>query len=214
MSSDQLLDVLKEYHEYSNVPFWTTFFQSVTYLSPFITLLSIFVAYFAVNRTHKKNMENENKKAKRELRLKAADDFIEAISAVKMSFHDTVAVKQVWEIYLNGEINTASLENYIEKCISEQYKSTLMMAVQFKKRKIILMEYEGEVEYIYEMGSKMGRNLTLFNAYLSKPSTNKSRISGIINDIESDSKQLNDHLNKLMIIVQGNFIGKILQVED
>ncbi|GGF72993.1 hypothetical protein GCM10010912_17770 [Paenibacillus albidus] len=214
MSSEQLLDVLKQFHDYSKAPYWSSFFQSVTYLSPLIALLSIFVAYFAVNRTQKKNKENDNDKVIRELRLKAADDFIEAISNVKMSFHDTVAVKQVWEIYLCGQTNTATLENYIDKCISEQYKSTLMMAIQFKKRKIILKEYERQVEHIYETGSKMGRSLTLFKTYLSQPNTNKTRISELISDIESNSKGLNDHLNKLLIIVQDNFIGKILQGED
>lgn len=213
MTPDQLLEVLSQYHELSKSTGWFGISQFITTLTPAITLISIIIVFWNVNRTKKKNMENDIEKFKRDLGLKSADEMIEAITSVKISYYDVLGLKNVWEIFLKGTIELDSIKAHIEKCMG-QYETTSMIAIQFRKREIVLKEFDSQIEFVYESGTQMSSYLSEVYSYLTdKPGQTDLHITKLVNQIDEDAKKMTLHLNKLLRDVQNNFLGKIYNEE-
>ncbi|MEK4881445.1 MULTISPECIES: hypothetical protein [Paenibacillus] len=209
MTPEQLLEVFTQYHELTEPNGWTLFSQNLTTFAPLITLVSIIIVFVNVNRTQKKNMENDIEKFKRDLGLKSADEMIEAITSVKVSYYDIVGLKQVWNIFLDGKTDLGSIKAHIEKCMG-QYETTSMIAIQYRKREIVLSEFDQQIEFVYEMGTQMSIDLTEVLGYLTdKPGHTDLHITKVIDRIDENAMKMTLHLNNLLKDIQNKFLSKI-----
>lgn len=210
MTPEQLLEVLRQYHEYTALTGWRLVLQWLSASAPIIALLSIIVVYLNVNRTQRKNKQNDIEKFKRDLGLKSADEMIEAITNVKVSYHNILGIKPIWQIFLESRVNLDSIKAHIANSISGQHDSTLMIAVQFKKREIVLKEFDEQIEFVYEMGTQMGFDLSELEGFLTdKVGYTDQDIGKVIDRIDNNAKQMIIHLNTLLRDVQNRFLGEI-----
>ncbi|URJ50716.1 hypothetical protein [Paenibacillus polymyxa] len=208
MTPEQLLDVLRQYYDLWKPSGLTLIFQWISVLSPIFMLISIIVVYGNVNRTIKKTKENDIEKFKRELGWKSAEEIIEAITKVKESYHDLLAIKEIWRMFSESKVDLNSILEHLRKC-EGQFETTAMIAIQYKKREIVLKEFDPQVQFVYEKGSFMATDLSELIGYLTdKAGYTDEQISTIVDRIDKNGKEMTLHLNKLLRDVQNKFLSE------
>ncbi|WCT54181.1 hypothetical protein PQ456_13310 [Paenibacillus kyungheensis] len=204
--------IIKEYLEFlkllgNEVAY---FFQIISGLGPLLTSLSILIVYFNVDRTQKRNRQNDVEKFKRDLGLKAADELIEAITLVKTSWQEILAIKEIYLIFLNGKVDLDTFKQYFSKAEKKQHDSTIQIVIQYKKREIILQDFSEEIEWIYEKGGSIAILINEFNSYFTENIGYSDQYIGAL--AEKIAKETSEDLlriNKLLQEIQNKFLGEI-----
>lgn len=204
--------IIKEYLEFlkllgNEVAY---FFQIISGLGPLLTSLSILIVYFNVDRTQKRNQQNDVEKFKRDLGLKAADELIEAITLVKTSWQEILAIKEIYHMLLNDKIDLDTFKQYFSKAEKKQHDSTIQIVIQYKKREIILQDFSEEIEWIYEKGGSIAILINEFNSYFTENIEYSHQYIGAL--AEKIAKEISEdilRINKLLQEIQNKFLGEI-----
>ncbi|OUS74862.1 hypothetical protein B1748_19975 [Paenibacillus sp. MY03] len=218
MTPEELLEVLKRYSDYTAaVPTdFDLFYKWAPIVSPIVSLIlvpfSIYIVYRNVDRTQKKNRENDILKQRRDLELKSAEEMLEELTKVKITYQDIIGIKLIYEMFVSigSTVTVDSIKSHIAKCMVEQHKVTNSVASQFRKRRIILKDLNSDIEKVYNCGSDMGDKLNQFYKYFSsEPGHTDNEIMQSAAIISQSALDLTDHVNQIIDKLQDKYFAPL-----
>lgn len=145
-------------------------------LPSLITITSVLLVFYNVNRTQQKNFENENKKFRRDARIKVADEFIDCFSGIDDFMYNV-------NTQLNKDSYNKEAAELLRETFHEHYKK--IRSIMYKRKEII--EY---CDSIYE-----NKTDKFFLTYNLMSTLDKILMKLII--IEFDKEQWNSELKEV-----------------
>ncbi|OPG98609.1 hypothetical protein B2I21_09715 [Chryseobacterium mucoviscidosis] len=97
-------------------------------LPSLITITSVLLVFYNVNRTQQKNFENENKKFRRDARIKVADEFIDCFSGMDDFMYDVNT-----QLNINSYNKEAS--DLLRETFHQHYRK--IRSIMYKRKEII-----------------------------------------------------------------------------
>lgn len=187
----------------SAAPIW------VSSVSAVISIVSIIIAFWNINRIQKKNLKNDEIKFKRDLNLKSSDEMIETINQLKHSCRDLVGVGKIYELFLKDKVHLNDLRAYLEKCRNELNKANFLFMSKYQQREIILKKFGEEVNTLYGLtGGAILQLDTLISWHLETGRTDQE-ISKLLEQINGYSFETINRVNKLQKDLQNEFLGTL-----
>ncbi|QSF43303.1 hypothetical protein [Paenibacillus tianjinensis] len=185
--------------------------QYAQIVSPLITAMTLIFVIFNVNRSQKKSRQNDEEKFKRDLNLKASDEMIEAISSLRHSCGYYFSLNHLRD-EINNEASLTEFIYHINGCIKLIDEALMILQTRFYQRKIILDQYDSDVESVYVLGCLISSSLCdIKKWYTIDVGHTDQEIMDKEEKLLGYVYETVDQLNAMQTNIQNQFLGKLYE---